>query len=372
MNNLNRKYDVAAYVWPAFTGDEPRIRIFWPDGIGEWQTVKSGPRSDEEAYRLRKPLWGYVNEADPEVMEMEIEEATSHGVNVFIYDWYWFDNRPFLENCLNDGYLKARNNDKVKFYIMWANHNAGNTWDTRNAGIGEDVDIWKGTVDFKQFKTIAKRLIKQYFNHPSYYKIDGKPVFSIYDIGNLIDGLGGIEKTKEALDWMREECVKSGLDGLHIQLIRQYPEIPNLSGVDGKPFLVDELFDEIQIDSTTHYQFAHMCRIDRDYSEILKEIPDYYKESDNGKVPYFPHVSVGWDNNLRFSVANDNIVTNNQPEMFEKGLLLAKKYLDEHPDLPPLVTINSWNEWTECSYLEPDYLYGYGYLDAVRKVFGNK
>ena len=48
---MNRKYDVAAYVWPAFTGDEPRTRIFWPDGIGEWQTVKSGPRSEEEAYR---------------------------------------------------------------------------------------------------------------------------------------------------------------------------------------------------------------------------------------------------------------------------------------------------------------------------------
>ena len=49
-----------------------------------------------------------------------------------------------------------------------------------------------------------------------------------------------------------------------------------------------------------------------------------------------------------------------------------KKYLDEHPNLPPLVTLNSWNEWTECSYLVPDKLYGYGYLEAVRKVFGNK
>ena len=34
----------------------------------------------------------------------------------------------------------------------------------------------------------------------------------------------------------------------------------------------------------------------------------------------------------------------------------------------PLVTINSWNEWTETSYLQPDDLYGYGYLEAVRRV----
>ena len=64
-------------------------------------------------------------------MEMQINAAADHGVNVFIYDWYWYDKRPFLENCLNDGYLKAKNNDKVKFYLMWANHNANNTWDIR-------------------------------------------------------------------------------------------------------------------------------------------------------------------------------------------------------------------------------------------------
>ena len=366
-----KKYDVAAYVWPAYTGDEPRTRIFWPKGIGEWETVQAGPRANEDAYRLRKPVWGYVNEADPFVMEMEIEAAAAHGVNVFIYDWYWFDNRPFLENCLNDGYLKARNNDKVKFYVMWANHNAGYTWDSRIAGVCEDVDIWKGTTDSKQFRTVATRLINQYFHHPSYYTIDGKPVLAIYDIGNLIAGLGGIKETQEALNWMREECEKSGLPGLHIQLIRRYPEIPNLSGVDGKPVPVDDILHDIRIDSTTHYQYAHMSCIDRDYAEILAEIPAVYEESEADGVPYFPHVSVGWDNNLRFSVANDNITTNNPPEMFEKALMLAKEYLDAHPDIVPLVTVNSWNEWTECSYLQPDYLYGYGYLEAVKKVFGD-
>jgi hypothetical protein len=40
-----------------------------------------------------------------------------------------------------------------------------------------------------------------------------------------------------------------------------------------------------------------------------------------------------------------------------------------HPDQAPLITLNSWNEWTETSYLEPDDLYGYGYLEAVRRVF---
>ena len=40
-------------------------------------------------------------------MEMEIDAAVSHGVNVFIYDRYWYDRRPFLECCLDDGFLGA-------------------------------------------------------------------------------------------------------------------------------------------------------------------------------------------------------------------------------------------------------------------------
>ena len=57
------------------------------------------------------------------------------------------------------------------------------------------------------------------------------------------------------------------------------------------------------------------------------------------------------------------------PEQIERALRMAKDYADRHPGQPPLITINSWNEWTESSYLEPDDLYGYGYLEAVKRVF---
>ena len=121
---MKKQYDVAAYVWPSYTGDEPRARIFWQEGYGEWQTVHRAKeylsKKPADYTWDRRPLWGYVNEANPDVMEMEIECAVRHGVNVFIYDWYWYDDRPFLENCLNEGYLKAKNNDLVKFYIIIA------------------------------------------------------------------------------------------------------------------------------------------------------------------------------------------------------------------------------------------------------------
>jgi hypothetical protein len=37
----------------------------------------------------------------------------------------------------------------------------------------------------------------------------------------------------------------------------------------------------------------------------------------------------------------------------------------------PLITVNSWNELTETSYLRPCTMFGYGYLEAIKKVFLN-
>ena len=44
------------------------------------------------------------------------------------------------------------------------------------------------------------------------------------------------------------------------------------------------------------------------------------------------------------------------------------QYADKHPEQPRLITINAWNEWVEGSYLLPDMLNGFGYLQAVRNV----
>lgn len=366
-----KKYDIAAYVWPAYTGDEPRSRMFWEEGIGEWQTVKNSKPKPCGYHWNRKPLWGYVNEADPYVMSMQIDAAADHGVNVFIYDWYWYDNRPFLENCLNDGFLKAHNRERMKFYIMWANHDANYLWDIRNSDELSET-IWSGAVDFEQFKTIGNRWIRKYFSEPNYYKLDGKPVVSIYDMNNFVTGLGGIDNAKKAMQWLDSEACKCGLGGVHFQFVRWNGKHQNITGVDGKTIeTTPELVEKMGFDSLTHYQFVHFADIDRDYSYIIpdvtKEWDDIYKSY---KIPYYPHVSIGWDNNPRHKNFREGIVKNNTPENFYRALLCAKKYANEND--VSLITINSWNEWTETSYLEPDNVYGYGYLEAIKKAFCEK
>lgn len=364
-----QKYDVAAFLYPAYASDDPRLRPFWPMGIGEWETVMTMQQRNPGHYWERKPLWGYINEADPAVMSMEIDQATKHGVNIFIFDWYWFDGRPFMETTLNNGFLKADNVGKMKFYLMWANHDVVNVWDTRLARVKEDNVIWTGKVDREEFEKICKRNIEKYFKHPQYYKIDGKPVFMIYDIPQLIAGLGGVEETADALNWFKEETKRAGFPGLELQITMWSINL-NYSGVDASKTdnPSNDFVKKLGFTSGTHYQFAHFTNVNEDYNVIMEAVEKEWEHIDaTYDFPYYPHISIGWDNSPR--TGKSAVVRNNTPENFEKALQKAKDYADKHPDQAPLITINSWNEWTETSYLQPCNVYGYGYLDAVKRVF---
>jgi len=369
---MAKKYDVAAYIWPAYTGMEPRTHMFWPEKYGEWQSVKSAKPKFPGHQWPKKPLWGYVDEADRYVMEMQIEAAVDHGVNVFVYDWYWYDRRPFLEQCLNDGFLKAKNNHKMKFYLMWANHDVNHLWDKRlSSGEESDNVIWETRVNKEEFIRMTDRLIEKYFKLPNYYTIDDRPIFQFYNLPNFVKGIGGVEQAKDALDDFRVRAEKAGLKGLWLQAEPWGEPRANVSGVDGgdKSFLKEGVVD-LGIDGMTHYQYVHFIDFDRDYAAITPDVVKEWNRIDKVyDMPYFAHVSLGWDNNPRHEKFMPGIMTNCTPEEIEKALRAAKEYADARPNQPPLITINSWNEWTENSYLQPDDVNGYAYLEAVRNVF---
>ena len=338
-------------------------------GIGEWETVMTMQQRNPGHYWDRKPLWGYINEADPAVMEMEIDQATKHGVNVFIFDWYWYDGRPFMETTLNNGFLKAKNVEKMQFYLMWANHDVLNLWDTRLAKYNENNVIWQGKVDREEFEKICLRNIEMYFKHPQYYKIDGKPVFMVYDLPNLINGLGGLEQTIDALKWFRKEVRKAGFPDLELQFAMWAINL-NYSGLDASKSEnpQDDFIRTLGFNSSTHYQFVHFTDVNRDYKQIMDDVEKEWNRIEKEySFTYYPHVSIGWDNSPR--TVHSAVMKNNTPEAFAEALRKAKAHADKYPERTPLITINSWNEWTETSYLQPCNIYGYGYLEAVKKVF---
>lgn len=362
---MNKTYDIAAYYWPAYH-DEPRWRRFMPEGEGEWQTIRKAAPKFDGHWQPRVPAWGYLDESDPRVMERKIDAAADHGVNVFIFDWYWYENQAFLEQALSRGFVGAKNNDRIKFFVMWANHNATTLWDLDQSH--EHKVVWPGAADRATFDRATDRLIQRFFGHPSYYRIDGKPVLSIYELGTLINGLGGMEATREALNAFRTRVREAGFPGLHLQAVL-WGNIPESLGMipGDRTTTQNNTISYLGFDSLTNYQWCHYVAPTGSYSDWGNTaIASWEKWANEFSVPFHPHVSIGWDTNPRFKTSRQDLVIDCTPELFAGFMRKAIKHVDSKNLSPRLITVNSWNEWSEGSYLEPDTVYGTRYLEAVR------
>lgn len=358
-------YIVAAYVWPSCHDDSLAHKYLWSEGTGEWEIIKQGDPRFEGHYQPKQPFWGYEMDNDPAVVEKWIDTAVRYGVNTFIYDWYWYMDGPFLESALNDGFLKAANRDRMNFYIMWANHTvAKNYWNCRRYGDDSSL-LFSPLVDRESFKKIADRIVERYFVQPNYLKIDNCPVMAIFDYGQIIESFGSVEEAAGALDYFRSKAVEAGFDGIHFQM--------NPGGgyrLDGdETERIAGLIDTLGIGSIAFY---NMGGFSPDYLKHGAEAIEIRNEWDRAfEIPVFPTVSVGWDDTPRFPDKGADDVTrfHNTPESFASYLSAAKDYADARPDQPRIIVINAWNEWVEGSYLLPDRLNGFGYLEAVKRVF---
>ena len=358
-------YLVAAYVWPSCHDDSLGHHYLWPEGTGEWEVIKQGDPRFEGHYQPKRPLWGYEMDDDPQVVDRWIHTCLDHGINTLVYDWYWFKEYPYLEGALNDGFLKAKDCRKMNFYIMWANHDVKwNYWNYHLYGDNEDI-LFSPDVDWENYRTIVDRIIRQYFCQPNYVKFDGRPVMSIFSMDNLIRSFGSIEETAKAVAYFRDEARKAG-----------YPDIYLMETFGGAPELTEEnipghreKIEKLGLDAVSFY---NMGGFDCDYEKHCEKSVGLREAWEQFGVPVYPCVSIGWDDTPRFPAKGENDVTrfNHTPEVFAKYLQIAKDYADAHPGQPKLININAMNEWVEGSYLLPDEVTGYGYLDAVKSVMG--
>ncbi len=363
-------FHVCAYVWPSCHDDSLAHAWLWEEGIGEWEVIQKGDKRFPDHYQPKQPLWGYELDDDPVVVEKWIQTALAHGVNTFIYDWYWFSTEdgysgPYLESALDNGFLKAPSHSKMDFYIMWANHDVKyNYWNYHKWGDNEER-LFNPDVDWDNFKKIVERVIRLYFHEPNYVKIDGCPVFGVFSIDNFVRSFGSEDEAAKAVAYFREEVKKAGFPDLHLQEIQGGGAI-NMG--DAKRETMRRRIQKLGIDSEALY---NMGGFDCDYlkycSNSLKVREDMDKSFD---IPVFPTVSIGWDDTPRFpgKGADDLTRFHNTPQVFASYLQLAKEYAESHPQQPKFIMINAWNEWVEGSYLLPDNYYGYGYLEAVKDV----
>jgi hypothetical protein len=359
---------VAAIYFPSWHDDPRRAEQFGP-GWSEWELIKVGRPRFEGHYQPIVPAWGYTDETDPDVMRRSCREAARAGIDAFLWDWYWYDERDFLNRPLDETYL-ALDQPETKFALMWANHD---WYDVFPARIGRaSAMMAPGATDARQFREMTDVIIERYLTNPNYWRVDGKAWFTIFELHTLKRGLGGDRATAEALTDFRKRARAAGAGELHINVMRGWD-----SAHPGR-------LADLGINSWGHYNWLGLMPTDqgldvpyRSWREAAARQWRTEQAKATPEVAFIPNLTMGWDSTTRVHQDDElviqgwpalPVITGNTPAEFEAAAEEAMRFLDER-DGPRILTINAWNEWTEGSYLEPDDRYGTAYLDALARVF---
>lgn len=374
---------VLAYYFPDWHQDPRNARWFGP-GWDEWTLLTSAKPRFEGHRQPRVPLHGPFDEATAAAAERQISLAKQYGVDGFLVDYYWYDDGSYLQAALDEGLLSAQNSDDVELALMWANHELVDIFPHGDPADETPRQLKSGAIDRQAFEKMARHIIDAYFSRPNYLTIEGRPWFSIYELGNLIRGLGGVDETAAALTWFDEEVRRAGFPGLHLDAV--------IWGIGVLPAAITssdpaELVEQLGFRSATSYVWVHhadMNDFDFPAAEIaplreaaFAEYEGYAAELD---VPFYPNVTVGWDPSPRTDQSRAFVrgrypwtaTWDPTPLEFRDGLLAARSFLQRHGQPHPIVTINAWNEWTEGSALLPDNHHGNGFLEMILEVFGGR
>lgn len=375
----NSSITVASYYFPNYHLGDSRNEKKFGTGWSEWELVKAAQPRFPGHHQPNVPAWGYTDEADPVQMAAKIDAAADHGIDAFIFDWYWYDDGPFLERGLEKGFLNAKNNSRMQFGLMWANHD----WiDIHPRTLEhEPAVLYPGKILPTTFEGMTDYIIEMYFKHPSYWKIQGKPYFSIYELTQLLESFGSVAATRTALDQFRQKTVKAGFPGLHLNaVVWGQPILPN----EKTPADIPKLIDDLGFDSVTSYVWIHHVSLptfpQTPYSYVQQKYFEYWNQAETTfQVPYYPNVTMGWDSSPRACQTDPFIdkgypfmatIGENTPEAFKNALQQTRTRILQRPAKDRILNINCWNEWTEGSYLEPDTVHGLQYLQAVKDIFG--
>ncbi len=350
------------------------------EGWCEWELLKSAPARFHGHHQPLQPTWGYFDESDPRWAAKEIDLAADHGIGVFLFDWYWYSGVKIMEAALERGFLEARNRMRLRFALMWANHD----WaDIFPAPYGKP---WHCLLPSRHSARDLNRLMdycaEHYFCQPNYWRLDGKLFFSVFLPMRLVEQLGGPAKTKRSLQAIDRRLRAARLPPIHWNAMTgSAKELPVLK--------------QAGFGTTTTYNLTGSGKVGpkdgpiEQYTDFMDAHRRHWSAMGSTTLPHLPVVTMGWDVSPRCQRdvpwppaapkgAKDrpypymHVVVGNTPERFEQLCREARRHVnpDCHRDTgPKVVVVNAWNEWTEGCYLLPEKKYGDAYLRALRRAF---
>ncbi|MGO8679286.1 MAG: LamG-like jellyroll fold domain-containing protein [Limisphaerales bacterium] len=334
----------------------PGRYTLWTHYCPLWKTGTHIGWSAIEPWPEREPVLGWYNEGDPEVADWHIKYWLEHGITGVIYCWYRSNlNAPVtqsLGHAIHDGLLKARFLPRIKFGIMWEN------------GCGQGVG---STADF--LDNLLPFWIENYFSHPSYLRVDGKPVLYIWVPQNVTRQLGSSREVRRVFETARARCKARGLGGLYI--------VGCVGTADRPPLetMASEGWDASSAYGAGWRQPAEVktvgdfvCAPDDGFVDQQEQI--WKAKRSFGLLPDITAAMMGWDS--RPWKETPFFWSDNTPEKFRDLCRRAKAVMDAAPAAGPAgntLIFCCWNEFGEGHYIEPTRGYGFDYLDVIRDVF---
>ena len=382
MSEQKRKARVIAFYLPQFH-PIPENDKWWGKGFTEWTNVGKAKPLFMGHYQPRVPAdLGYYDLRMPEVREAQADMAREAGIEGFCYWHYWFGNdkmlleRPFKE-VLESG------NPDFPFCLGWANHSWTNkTWEVGTKKVKEDflMQMHYSVEDYiKHFDYVLPA-----FKDKRYICVDGKPLFLIF---RPLD----IPSVKEFIDLWQQKAKDNGLKGIHFVGISPSIDVDNQKTIDVLrrkvksqgdvlyPKLFDSGFDAVNSRGVFRAEllarslfnivkryvlrvlFNHFVLAKMPQREINKFLYDEYDKLEN----VYPTLLPNWDRSAR-SGKKARIYVDSTPEVFKEQLITALDLLKDKNFEHKILFLQSWNEWAEGNYVEPDLKYGRGFLDVIK------
>ena len=382
MSEQKRKARVIAFYLPQFH-PIPENDKWWGKGFTEWTNVGKAKPLFKGHYQPRVPAdLGYYDLRMPEVREAQADMAREAGIEGFCYWHYWFGNdkmlleRPFKE-VLESG------NPDFPFCLGWANHSWTNkTWEVGTKKVKEDflMQMHYSVEDYiKHFDYVLPA-----FKDKRYICVDGKPLFLIF---RPLD----IPSVKEFIDLWQQKAKDNGLKGIHFVGISPSIDVDNQKTIDVLrrkvksqgdvlyPKLFDSGFDAVNSRGVFRAEllarslfnivkryvlrvlFNHFVLAKMPQREINKFLYDEYDKLEN----VYPTLLPNWDRSAR-SGKKARIYVDSTPEVFKEQLITALDLLKYKNFEHKILFLQSWNEWAEGNYVEPDLKYGRGFLDVIK------
>ncbi|MBQ3342647.1 MAG: glycoside hydrolase family 99-like domain-containing protein [Kiritimatiellae bacterium] len=310
----------------------------------------------------RKPLLGWYDEGNPEVIDWQIKWAVEHGISNFCVDWYWNKGYRRLEHWVK-GYYKARYRRYLKWYMMYANHNQPGAHST-----ADQVAVTKYWID-------------NYFKTPEYYTIDGKPVvcywsFSAIDLDFIAEAAANGENLKEGEGIRRAFAIsermakEAGLPGIHWQLMWRTTSYDPVFAVARRGEGFSSSISYGFVDDARRLAPKAATAEGLTYDMVAEGIPKLWTaKAVQQELPWWLPIPTGWDDRPR-SFSRSTVIRDRTPEKFASVCREARAFCEKngikHAVIHPI------NEWQEGSYIEPNGEYGFAMYDAIRDAFCEK